>query len=77
MEGIRIIVAVLALELDVSKRLASLICVEGVNAANIAAIPRMPATAAFVRRFIFRFQTRKIGKVPRVKSVTMQIALRV
>lgn len=33
-----------------------------------AATLRMAATANLVRRFMFRFQTRKIGNVPRVKS---------
>jgi hypothetical protein len=39
---------------------------------NIAAIPRIPAAATLARRFMFKFQTREMGNMARVKSVTMQ-----
>ena|SRR5438034_1807082 len=44
----------------------------GLRNTDIAPIPRIPATAALVRRFRLRFQTRKIGSIASVRSVTMQ-----
>lgn len=40
----------------------------------IAAIPRIPDKASFVRKFIFSLRTTTIGRVPNVKSVVKQIA---